>query len=106
MSDDMKATLNARLSEINTMLNSDKVTILTQAAIDAKEEKLYRLERQVQRILEIDNFDFGGVASWEAGKDDKIVKVNSTCPSVVKSSSFSVLATLSTQPTCRTSAPR
>lgn len=74
MSDDMKATLNARLSEINTMLNSDKVTILTQAAIDAKEEKLYRLERQVQRILEIDNFDFGGVASWEAGKDDKIVK--------------------------------
>lgn len=74
LSKEMKAELNSRLAELNAMLTSDKVTILTDAAIEAKKEKIYRLERQVQRILEIDNFDFGGIAAWEAGKDDKIVK--------------------------------
>jgi cytochrome c oxidase subunit 2 len=74
MSADLKAQLEARLAEIEEMLNSGKTTILTDAAIEAKEEKLYRLERQVQRINEIEDFNFNGVQSWKAGKDDKIVK--------------------------------
>ena len=74
MSAEMKSTLETRVAEIEKMLESDKVTILTEAAVEAKEEKLYRLERQVQRIAEIEDFDFNGVESWEAGKDDKVVK--------------------------------
>ena len=57
------------------MLASDKVTILTDAAYEAKEDKLYRLQRHRQRIQEIREFDFdGNLSAWEAGMDDRIVK--------------------------------
>jgi heme/copper-type cytochrome/quinol oxidase subunit 2 len=57
------------------MLESDKVNILTEAAFEAKEDKLYRLLRHRQRIQEIRNFDFDGeLTAWETGMDDQIVK--------------------------------
>ncbi|WP_306641750.1 cytochrome c oxidase subunit II transmembrane domain-containing protein [Sanyastnella coralliicola] len=75
MSEEMKAAINARIAEIDKMLaETDKITRLTDAAYEAKSEKLYRLERQVERIAEIDDYDFNGVQAWEAGKDDRIVK--------------------------------
>lgn len=67
--------LEARLAEIEHMLESDKVIILTEAAFEAKEDKLYRLLRHRQRIQEIRNFDFDGeLTAWETGMDDQIVK--------------------------------
>ena len=71
----LKAVLEARILEIDEMLASDKVTILTDAAYEAKEDKLYRLQRHRQRIQEIREFDFdGNLSAWEAGMDDRIVK--------------------------------
>ena len=73
--DALKAVLEARIHEIDAMLASDKVTILTDAAYEAKEDKLYRLQRHRQRIQEIREFDFdGNLSAWEAGMDDRIVK--------------------------------
>ena len=75
MSPELKANLEKRLAEIETMLASDKVTILTDAAIKSRREKLKRLDRHVQRIMELEDFNFeNGVAAWEAGKDDKVIK--------------------------------
>ena len=71
----LKAVLEARIHEIDEMLASDKVTILTDEAYEAKEDKLYRLQRHRQRIQEIREFDFdGNLSAWEAGMDDRIVK--------------------------------
>ena len=71
----LKAVLVARIHEIEEMLASDKVTILTDASYEAKEDKLYRLQRHRQRIQEIREFDFdGNLSAWEAGMDDRIVK--------------------------------
>jgi cytochrome c oxidase subunit 2 len=70
-----KHALEARLLEVNHMLESDKVIILTEAAFEAKEDKLYRLLRHRQRIQEIRNFDFDSeLTAWESGADDQVVK--------------------------------
>jgi cytochrome c oxidase subunit 2 len=70
-----KARIEARLAEIDNMLASDKVVILTDAQYEATADKLYRLKRHRQRISELEQFDFeGGIPAWEAGKDDQIVK--------------------------------
>lgn len=73
--DALKAVLEARIHEIDEMLASNKLTILTDAAYEAKEDKLYRLQRHRQRIQEIREFEFdGNLSAWEAGMDDRIVK--------------------------------
>jgi len=42
--------------------------------VEAMEDKVKRLIRHKRRILDLKELDFGGVGSFEAGKDDKIVK--------------------------------
>ena len=73
--DEFKANLEARLHEVEHMLASDQVVVLSNAAAEAKEDKLHRLKRHRQRIEEVKPFDYdGGIAAWEAGADDKIMK--------------------------------
>ena len=75
MSEARKANLEAQLHEVMEMLESDKVVVLSHAAAEAKEDKLHRLKRHRQRILEVKPFDYeGGIAAWDAGADDKIMK--------------------------------
>lgn len=75
ISADFKANLEARLHEVEHMLASEKVVVLSNAAAEAKEDKLHRLKRHRQRIEEVKPFDYdGGIAAWEAGADDKIMK--------------------------------
>lgn len=75
MDEGLKKRLTDRLAEIDTMLASDKVTILTDATINMRQDKLRRLDRHVQRIMELDEFSFDGdLSAWQAGKDDKIIK--------------------------------
>lgn len=75
ISPEFKANLEARLHEVEHMLTSDDVVVLSNAAVEAKEDKLHRLKRHRQRIEEVKPFDYdGGIASWEAGADDKIMK--------------------------------
>ena len=75
ISPEFKANLEARLHEVEHMLASDNVVVLSNAAAEAKEGKLHRLKRHRQRIEEVKPFDYdGGIAAWEAGADDKIMK--------------------------------
>jgi heme/copper-type cytochrome/quinol oxidase subunit 2 len=75
MNNGLKALLESRISEIDHMLESEKVLILTEAAYEAKEDKLYRLKRHRTRIMEIGEFNFDGeLSAWDAGLDDRIVK--------------------------------
>ena len=67
--------MEARVAEIDRMLESENINIMTEAAFEAKEDKLYRLERHRQRILEIGDFNFEGeLSAWNAGMDDQLVK--------------------------------
>ena len=75
ISPERKALLETRLKEIDGMLASNQVVILSDAAYEAKEEKLDNLRRHRQRVAEIKSFRYeGGQAAWEAGFDDQIVK--------------------------------
>ena len=75
LSEDHKAHIEHRIHEIDEMLNSGETTILTASAIEVKEDKIYRLQRHKQRLIELEPFNFDNeLSAWEAGKDDKIVK--------------------------------
>jgi hypothetical protein len=75
MSAERKALLETRLKELDAMLASDRVVVLSDAAYEAKEEKLDNLRRHRQRVAEIKSFRYeGGQSAWEAGFDDQIVK--------------------------------
>jgi cytochrome c oxidase subunit 2 len=75
MASEHRALLEARLHEVEAMLASNDVTILSEAAYEAKADKVHRLKRHRQRILEVKPFDYdGGIAAWDAGMDDKIMK--------------------------------
>ncbi len=75
MSAERKAMLEARLHELEHMLEGPDVVVLSTAAAEAKADKIHRLKRHRQRIMEVKPFDYeGGVAAWEAGADDKIMK--------------------------------
>lgn len=68
-------TLEARIAELKEMQNSPKASILSDVAYEAKEDKLYRLKRHKQRILDVEKFDYDdGLNAWDAGKDDQVVK--------------------------------
>jgi cytochrome c oxidase subunit 2 len=75
MSDDHKHNLEVRLHEVEALLHSDNVTILSEGAVEAKEDKIFRVQRHKQRLLELQPFNFGeNLSAWDAGRDDKIVK--------------------------------
>ena len=75
LSAERKAMLEARLHDLEHMLDGPDVVVLSNAAVEAKEDKIHRLKRHRQRIMEVKPFDYeGGVAAWEAGADDKIMK--------------------------------
>ena len=75
LSAERKAMLEARLHDLEHMLEGDDVVVLSNAAVEAKADKVHRLKRHRQRIMEVKPFDYeGGVAAWEAGADDKIMK--------------------------------
>ncbi len=75
LSAERKAMLEARLHDLEHMLEGPDVVVLSNAAVEAKEDKIHRLKRHRQRIMEVKPFDYeGGVAAWEAGADDKIMK--------------------------------
>ena len=42
--------------------------------VEAIEDKIARLIRHKSRLLEIDQYESGGINAWEAGDDDRIVK--------------------------------
>ncbi len=72
-----KDVAEARIAAIDHLLNhqTDRLLILTDAQIEAKEDKLKRLKRHRQRIMEIEGFTFeNGLNSFDTGRDDQVVK--------------------------------
>ena len=72
-----KEVAEARIAEIDHVLayEADRLLILTDAQIEAKEDKLKRLKRHRQRIMEIESFTFeNGMSSFDTGRDDQVVK--------------------------------
>ena len=72
-----KEVAEARIAEIDHLLDheAEHLLILTDAQIEAKEDKLKRLKRHRLRIMEIEGFTFlNGASSFETGRDDQIVK--------------------------------
>jgi hypothetical protein len=75
VSEGYQNNLENRLAAIDDLLASGTATVMTEAAYEAKEDKIYRLQRHRQRILELKNYDLGeDLNAWEVGEDDRIVK--------------------------------
>ena len=75
--DGWKAIAEARIAEIDDLMNhqADRLTIMTDAQIEAKSDKLKRLKRHRQRIMELESFTFAnGTNSFDTGRDDQVVK--------------------------------
>jgi cytochrome c oxidase subunit 2 len=67
--------LDARIENVKGQLEENKkMPLLPQSYVETLEDKLYRLERHKQRILDLDENVVNGFSAWEAGNDDKIVK--------------------------------
>lgn len=66
-----------RIAEIDHILahRADELLIMTEAQVEAKQDKLKRLMRHRQRISELSSFTFeNGMNSFDTGRDDQVVK--------------------------------
>ncbi|HCZ09184.1 MAG TPA: hypothetical protein DHV07_08860, partial [Flavobacteriales bacterium] len=73
----MEAAAQGRIAEIDHILDhqADELLILTDAQVEAKQDKLKRLMRHRQRIAELGSFTFeNGLNSFDTGRDDQVVK--------------------------------
>ena len=69
--------LKGALQRSTTFLDhqADELLILTDAQVEAKQDKLKRLMRHRQRIAELGSFTFeNGLNSFDTGRDDQVVK--------------------------------
>jgi cytochrome c oxidase subunit 2 len=73
---DKLSSLDKQIEENKTALAEAKTSgTSARSYLEALEEKVYRLERHKQRILELDEHSIkDGLSEWTAGADDKIVK--------------------------------
>ena len=74
---DWNAVVQHRIAEIDNILvhSADQLLILTEAQIEAKQDKVKRLKRHRQRISELQSFTFdNGLSSFDTGRDDQVVK--------------------------------
>jgi cytochrome c oxidase subunit II len=73
-------SIPARLETVDTSIAKErskidsaaKLALLPESAVEAIEDKIFRLERLKQRILDIKNYEVKGVSAWSAGADDII----------------------------------
>jgi len=75
--DGLEAAAQGRIAEIDHILDhqADELLILTDAQVEAKQDKLKRLMRHRQRIAELGSFTFeNGLNSFDTGRDDQVVK--------------------------------
>jgi cytochrome c oxidase subunit 2 len=66
-------TVDGRIVKEKEKIDSaSKLALLPESAVEAIEDKIFRLERLKQRILDIRNYEVRGVNAWAAGADDII----------------------------------
>ncbi len=68
--------IDAQIEEIKHQLDENmKVPVMPDSYIETLNDKIYRLERHKQRILDIGEYKTpSGISDWDAGLDDRIVK--------------------------------
>lgn len=68
-------TLDAEIEAIEKQLENNKsMPIMPEAWVESLEDKMYRLQRHKQRIMDLNENKVNGLSQWEAGADDRIVK--------------------------------
>lgn len=65
--------IDEEIASINNSIENEAY-LYSDGKIEAMEDKIYKLKRHKQRILELNNYSVGETKAWEASKDDKIVK--------------------------------
>jgi cytochrome c oxidase subunit 2 len=70
------ANIDKEIEGMRAQLETNKLMpLMPESQIEAVEDKIYRLERHKQRVMDLKEFkDPSGKSEWEAGLDDKIVK--------------------------------
>jgi cytochrome c oxidase subunit 2 len=59
----------------NQLADNAKVPVLPESYVESLEDKIYKLERHKQRLMDLKETKVGpGVSDWEAGADDQIIK--------------------------------
>ncbi|MCC6599573.1 MAG: hypothetical protein IT223_02750 [Crocinitomicaceae bacterium] len=67
-------TIDGEIAAIKQKL-SEGTELLPESWVESMEDKIYRLQRHKQRILDLKEFKAGdNLSTWEAGADDRIVK--------------------------------
>lgn len=65
--------LNEDLAETREELEAERA-FLPDSKIEAMEDKIERIIRHKNRIIELEKYDINGLNSWQAGTDDRIAK--------------------------------
>lgn len=78
-----KEKIQAKLAELDEQIegvkkqleDNEKLPVMPASYVESLEDKVYRLERHKQRILDLNEGQTAtGLSDWESGADDKIVK--------------------------------
>jgi cytochrome c oxidase subunit II len=68
-------TLDSEIAAIEKQLMDNvSMPIMPESWVESLEDKVYRLKRHKQRIMDLNETQVNGLSQWEAGADDKIVK--------------------------------
>ncbi len=69
-------TLDEEIVAVQAQLaDNAKTPVLPESYVEALQEKIYKLERHKQRLMDLKETKVGaGVSDWEAGHDDQIIK--------------------------------
>ncbi len=69
--------LDEEIAAVTKQLADNGITpILPESYVEAQQEKIYKLERHKQRLMDLKETKIGpqGISEWEAGFDDQIIK--------------------------------
>lgn len=69
-------TLDEEIAAVKAQLaENDKTPILPSSYVESLQDKIYKLQRHKQRLMDLKETKVGaGVSDWEAGADDQIIK--------------------------------
>jgi len=67
--------LDANIENLESQIKSNEAThTLPESYVKSLEDRVYRLKRHKQRIMDLDETELNGLSTWKTGFDDKVVK--------------------------------
>jgi cytochrome c oxidase subunit 2 len=75
-------SLDKEINDVKAQLAENAETpIMPSSYVEALQEKIYKLERHKQRIMDLKETQVGdGISDWKAGADDRIIKAEMHIP--------------------------